>query len=1109
MQISTRNARQIVGKLALFAFVLFVMAGAVWGQAVSQISGSVKDQSGSVIPGVEVTATQTDTGIKRTAVTDETGGFVLPNLPIGPYRLEAAKQGFRTSVQTGIELQVASNPVIPISLGVGEVSQSVEVEANAAQVETQKLGVGTVMENQRILELPLNGRNATDLIALTGAAVQTATSPSWGMQTGVQISVAGGLSYGVFYALDGAPHLNLFDATNMPLPFPDALQEFRVETSTQSAQSGTHSGAAVNSVTKSGTNSIHGDAFEFFRNGAMNARNFFAATSDSLKRNQFGGTVGGPIQKNKMFFFAGYQGTEIRQTPINTTAFVPTEAMKAGDFSVFASAACQGTARTLGAPFTTINGVPNQLPASVLSQPASQAALKISSFLPKTSDPCGKVLTGNVVNQSQFQIPVRVDYTLNEKHSLFARYLVTQQRQKLPYDITPNNLLTATGFGTDDTAQSVTIGHTWLVSPTKVNSLRASFNRVGMFHFGSKFFGPKDVGIDAFSYLPKSLQYTITGGPTIGSGTGSDVWFHGTYGTLNDDFSIVKGSHQIAFGMNVSRGVVVNFANVRAIGNYASNGQTTGLGQADFLAGILSQLRQSAPNTLYVTQNFFGAYVQDTWKVTQRLTLNYGVRYEPFLPLQSRDKTVYTFDLDRFYKNVVSTVWTNAPAGFYYPGDPGFNGSSGMASRMKNFAPRVGLAWDPFGDGRTAIRAGAGISYDFVNMQTNLNADNVAPFSGDTTVNGPISLATPWATTAGGNPFPYSSKPPIGRFTQGAVYLPIPANLKTTTTYSWNVGVQRQFTQNLFASASYVGSQGIHLWTNVEYNPAQVVACAGGAAVSTCNTTANTNARRTLNLFDPVRAVNISNLTAFDDGATQSYHGMLVNANWKASKTLTVNGNYTWSHCIGNAYIGTGTPNPGTNYSHMDNRGLDRGNCFSDRRNLVNLTIVAQSPRFENKNLRMIGTGWSLSTIYRFSSGAPLNVTSGLDQARNGTTTQRPQQVLVDTAAPNQGQACPNQVNCVSWLNASALAQPAVGTLGNLGLYTILGPRYWQLDMALSRQFKIVEGQRLEVRGEAFNITNSVRFNNPGVALNNAATFGLITGAQDPRIMQMALKYVF
>src|SRR5881628_1741294 len=326
--------------LSTVLIVCVLTSAVVWGQATAQISGTVRDASGAVLPGVEITATQTETGIARTTITNETGFYVLPSLPLGPYRLEAALAGFRTFVQTGIVLQVNGNIVVNATLEVGQVAQTVEVQANAAQVETRSSGVGQVIETQRILDLPLNGRNVTDLVTLSGLAVQTAASRTFGMRTGVLISVAGGNTDGVQYSLDGSPHINPFDGSGMPLPFPDALQEFRLATSAQDASNGMHSGAAVNSVIKSGTNAFHGDAFEFVRNNAFNARDFFAAKNDGLKRHQFGGTVGGPIQKDKLFFFAGYQGTTIRQTPASTTAFVPTAQMLAEDFTAFASPAC-------------------------------------------------------------------------------------------------------------------------------------------------------------------------------------------------------------------------------------------------------------------------------------------------------------------------------------------------------------------------------------------------------------------------------------------------------------------------------------------------------------------------------------------------------------------------------------------------------------------------------------------------------------------------------------------------------------------------------------------------------------------------------------------------
>src|SRR3989475_11056365 len=334
-----------------FLFCILTCIGA-WGQSTAQVSGAVKDQTGAVLPGTEVTMTQTETGLMRTTVTDETGSYSLPNLPIGPYRLEASLPGFRSYAQSGIVLQVGSNPVINIVLQGGQVSAAVEVQANAALVETRSAAVGQVMENVRILELPLNGRQVTDLMVLSVAAVGGGAQPTGTATSGrnyptESISVGGGLNNGLVYILDGGTHNDPYNNLNLPLPFPDALQEFKVETSALPAQYGQHSSAAVNAVTKSGTNEFHGDLFEFVRNGALNARNAFALTRDNLKRNQFGGTIGGPIVNNKLFFFAGNQTTIQRSTPSDSIMYVPTPAMLAGDFTAITLPACNTAGRQI------------------------------------------------------------------------------------------------------------------------------------------------------------------------------------------------------------------------------------------------------------------------------------------------------------------------------------------------------------------------------------------------------------------------------------------------------------------------------------------------------------------------------------------------------------------------------------------------------------------------------------------------------------------------------------------------------------------------------------------------------------------------------------------
>jgi hypothetical protein len=389
--------KRISTKLFVSTLICLVSSLGLFAQSVSQISGTVKDASGSAIPGAQVTVTQTDTGVTRTAQTDAGGIYSLPSLPLGPYRMEVKKEGFSTYVQTGIVLQVDTAPTIDPVLKVGALSESVQVEAAAAMVETHSTGVGQVVNSQDVVELPLNGREITQLITLAGASntVQYGfgQAPSSGNLISSKnypnealVSVAGGMLNGTTYLLDGGTHNDPFNNLNLPLPFPDAVQEFKVETSSLPAEYGQHSAGAVNVVSKSGSNEFHGDAFEFVRNGYFNARDFFAPVSDNLKRNQFGGTVGGPIKKNKLFFFLGYQGTLIRSAPAATPAVVPTAAELTGNFQAYESQ-CFAKPQTLKAPYNLPGDTLNILPASLISP----QAIAFASHFPVGPGPCGNV----------------------------------------------------------------------------------------------------------------------------------------------------------------------------------------------------------------------------------------------------------------------------------------------------------------------------------------------------------------------------------------------------------------------------------------------------------------------------------------------------------------------------------------------------------------------------------------------------------------------------------------------------------------------------------------------------------------------------------------------
>ena len=609
-------------------FVFVMTCTGVRAQATAQISGTVKDQSGAVLPGVEITATHTDTGSVRNTITNETGSYVLPNLAIGPYRLEGSLPGFRTYAQTGIVLQVNSSPTINPILELGQVSEQVEVQANATLVETRNSGIGQVVENARILELPLNGRNVVELVSLAGAATPAPIVDGQGGRDPFSkgnLSVAGGLNTGLSFTLDGATHINHFDNAYISMPFPDALQEFKVETSATGAQTGGKSAGSVSLVTKSGTNEFHGNLFEFVRNGMFNARNAFSPRRDTIKRNQFGGTLGGPIVQNKLFFFGAYQGTIVRQDPLDTISFVPTAAMLAGDFTAFASAACNaGRAIVLKAPF-----VNNRVDPALFSKPA----VLIANKLPKTSDPCGRTTFGNPKQENDHMAIGRIDYQRSANHSIFGRYLLDRVRIPAGYDVNKSLLISGTpGLGKAGMAQAFTLGDTYLISASVVNVIRLTANRVAGAKtapdFSNAGVGPKEVGIKAFTYQPYHHQYAVTGGFSsgyAGAGPTNTAIFGGS-----DDLSVLRGNHQFAFGAQTSAWWSNQYADPYASPNYSFNGQTTGLGMADFFMGNASSFAMGTFQEMYTRAKYVGLYGADTWKLNPKLTLSYGLRqYAP------------------------------------------------------------------------------------------------------------------------------------------------------------------------------------------------------------------------------------------------------------------------------------------------------------------------------------------------------------------------------------------------------------------------------------------------------------------------------------------------
>ena len=1105
--------KHLLGRLLCGGFLVVLGALPAAAQATAQISGTVKDSTGAVLPGASVTATQTDTGFKREVTTDGEGLFSFPGIPVGPYRVEASLQGFRTSVQTGIVLQVNSTQEIPITLALGEVAEAITVAANVQMVQTRNLGVAQVMDNKRILELPLNGRNPADLLQYLPASVtQTVVlaSSAMGGSGGAQAySLTGGLAFGVSYVLDGAMHNDPRNNLNLPLPFPDALQEFQAETSALTAQNGMHSAGAVNAVTKSGTNVFHGDLFEFFRHHGFNATDPFGAKApdgsrkdDGQKRNQYGATLGGPIKVDRLFFFFGYQGTNTRVNPTDSRAFVPTPAMLQGDFTAFASPACNaGVQRNLGAPF-----VGNRVDPALFSR----AALNITSKLPTTNDPCGLVQYGLPSEQDEAQYVSKIDHTIGRAHTLFGRYIATTQFSPPPYTLASaqQNVLTTRIGGRDNNTQSVTLGENYVISSSTLNSVRVAYNRTHISRPNIDFFSAPDVGINSFSYLDHYMLLTVAGGFTLGTGTETPTDIVTPSWQVSDDLTLVRGSHQFVLGGSVARWSTESHANVRSPGQFSIDGTQTGLGLADFLLGRMGTngLVQAAPNALVMKQGYLGLYGQDTWRLGPRVTFNYGVRWEPFFPQQLVNGAVYQFDMDRFRAGTKSTVFPNAPAGLYFPGDSGFPTQAGMLKDWNNFGPRVGLAWDPIGDGRTSVRASYGKSFEFVNGQFHLNTSVAPPWGSEVRLNAPPGgLDNPFLGSPGGqtNIFPVTFDQ-NATFSLNGPFLSLTNDLEATNVHAFNVTLERQVGSRWFAAVGYVGSRTNNIWESTPLNNAIFMPVPGTNAAPSV---ANTNARRPLTLLDPNNGRYYAALDKYVSDGSQSFNGMLLSLRG-STRLTTINANYTLSHCYGSPEGGGGsTTNVSTGYNIPSNPSFDDGNCAADRLHNFSLTASVQSPRFEHAAMRAALSDWRLVGGFRATTGPWLTVTTGVDIALTGqVTTQRANQVLDDPYADRSI----NPINGgMRFLNPAAFAQPAPGTLGNSHRNGIRGMGTRNLDMSLTRVVRLTNAQAVEVRVDAFNAFNWLRWNQPATVLNNTATFGQITSADSPRVMQFSVKYRF
>ena len=1129
-----RHFRAILVGLALVALTAQVLSQAV---NTAQIHGAITDPTGAAIQGAKVKVTQINTGMVRTTVSSSEGTFSLPGLPVGPYSLEVAAQGFQNYIQTGITLQVSQNPQIDIRLQLGTVSQVEEVRGDAIMVNTNETSVSQVIDQQRVVDLPLDGRQATDLILLSGGASSTTipgndllSSKNYGnnnvtSSVTATISVAGGQQNSNNYLLDGGDHVDKFSNLNMPFPFPDAIQEFSVQTSTLSARYGEHAGSVVNVITKSGSNRFHGDIFEFIRNDAVNAHHWGPAAAanpndNALRRNQFGGTLGGPIVRDKLQFFIGYQGTRNFQMAAPTQVIVPTAAARNGDFSTMFSAACLGKAKTIKDPVGGATFVNSQVPTTRFNQ----QALNVLKLIPVSSDSCGRLNLSIPNTGDENQGVSRIDWIQSSKNTVFGRYFISDFSDPPIFD--GANLLTTTKAGQLARNQSLVLGDTFTLSPTLVNSIHITANRMAIFRGpAGNVPNPAALGINVPSPVANDLVISISSYFNVESGTATAGHFNNNSLHFAEDIDWSRGKHQLAFGFDFIHSQLNELSSFQSDGQFSFSG-SSGTGSSndalvDFMLGAMSSFAQGNNEQENWRQSYYGLYAQDSYRMRPNLTLNFGVRWEPYFPAADRYHRGSHFDPAAFAAGTVSSVFPGAPPGLFYCGDAQ-TPCAYVRSHWANFSPRVGFNWDPRGKAKETIRAGYGLFYDNPEMfYFDRFADNSPYGSG-------ISLSRP----AGGltNPYQGQTVPPFplpfptssnAFFPKNGVYVNVPLNLRPTYVQQWNVAIDKQLGPNWMISATYFGNRTNHIWLGYDANAPVFIAgsdCASsstaipthGAGTSPCSTTGNEQVRRVLNLQNPAAGSFFSSVSTTTDEGNASYHGMLVSVNHRFSNNFTLLANYTYSHCISMGEFG-GELSSSRLITNPNNFAADRGNCSFDIRHIYNSSLVARSPRFSNAWMRTLFTDWQLSTILGYRTGNHFSVLGGTDSSLTGIKQDRADIVGDPTSGSclvNGVQVAVGTPNC--WFNTSAFVNASAGNFGTSRRNSLEGPGFLTFNTGLSRQFKVREGQHLMLRGEAFNLLNHPNFANPVATNAGSSQFGKITTTLgSPRVLQLAAKYIF
>lgn len=1108
----------------LAAVLLLIVSGTALAQGLARISGIAADETGAAVPNAKVTATRIDTGETVTVTTSDTGQYNFPSLAPSHYRIRVQTPGFATYEATDVLLQADQSVTLNVALKVSSTGETVTVTDAPPQVDTTSSTLSEVIGTKSVNDLPLNGRNAASLTTLVAGVV---VAPNANADQGntktfpvdVTISANGTLANQTDYLLDGANNVDEYTNVNAPFPFPDALQEFSVQTSNYNAEYGQNAGGVVNIVTRSGSTQYHGEAFEYVRNRVFNAANYFSYVSgvkivDPLKRNQFGGTFGGPIiiphlmSARKAFFFVGYQGTTYRDVAnASTASILPTTAQLAG---TFVDSSCVNNPTT-GLPLGTCtqtgtgtNGLPiytSQINPSLYNT----ASLNLLKYLPTSAT--GSYTYRQPTDENYNEGLGRYDQDVTTKDHLNAHFYYDQF--VLQGVLNLSNLLTY--------ADQAKIKYSnALVSERHTFNNHLLNDLVANYQLEISTRGPQassvdvaDLGVNIWQPATKQINtIQVAGGSDFTIGGNPQATFGRANYSVNDDLHYVIGSHDLAFGghAEISKIDIENEYEQPGQFYFTANGTNDAI--ASFLLGDLTTFNQASGQYFNNRGHFYGFYAQDSWKANRRLTLNYGIRYEPYFPWHEIQNRMGGFSPTAFANNQHSLVYPNAPIGLLFAGDSGFN-PIGVNTNFTHFMPRVGFAVDVFGDGKTSIRGGFGMFYEsrlsgvFNNIFSN-NSPFVTAVGITYPNNAPGSFTNPYAGIT--NPFPAPQPPPASAAILPQAYISFdPYNgFHVPVNYNFNLAVEQQIARTLSARIAYVGSHGSHEWEATDVNSLL---------------TSGTHAGSRVYQYTPSGlASGLTQQMAFvNTGGNVSYNSLQASLTKQLQHGLSFLLNYTYSKALSDlpynasaTAVVTGQSYVYPNY-YPNYKALDMGPTEFDHRNVISASYVWLLPTLKSgpEALRYVVNHWQTQGIFAYRSGDPLTILSGSSN-NSGVDQYRDRAFYLGSHAYG-GAACPAVTAvsspCVNYLNPAAFTVNPAGTFGNVQKGEFIGPHYVDWDASLFRDFPIHKALVFQLRAEYFDVLNHTNFSDP--ATTTGSSLGRITGSSDPRIAQFAAKVTF